>query len=106
MSFEVLPWTNLPFTQQVVQLSGRSYLIEAKWNSSYRYWTLDIYDGLRQPIIFGLKLVANIELLRRYQLENLPIGALGAILTGEGVERVGRNNIGDTVQLVYHDDNI
>ena len=84
-----------------IALEGRLYRMQIMWNSRHEFWTLNISDNQGNQILRGIKLVINYELIRRYKKEALPPGALIPIDVTEKLERIGRNDLGTNVQLVY-----
>lgn len=88
--------------EQTVVLSGRRYRLRSKWNTVHEYWSLDILDGSsNEPIITGLKVIVGVELLNRYNDERLPPGQLIAVDMSGSIQRIGRNDMGNRVQLIY-----
>lgn len=98
---QIIPWRNASSFRETVALDGRNYVIWAKWNSTYEFWTIDIRDQVFEPIIHGLKLVPGVELIRRYSNEKLPPGSLMAVDFSQDLERIGRSDMGREAGLVY-----
>jgi hypothetical protein len=72
-----------------------------KWNSRHEFWTLDIQTREAAALINGIKLVINYELIRRYEDPNLPPGAIIPLDSSGKLERIGRDDLGEDVKLVY-----
>lgn len=87
--------------RQEVVLDGRVYTLRAQWNTRHQYWSLDIQTGDRDPILSGLKLTPNWEIIGRYADERLPPGRLFVVDTTGRVEKIGRQDMGRAVELVY-----
>ncbi len=49
-----------------IALAGINYQFKLAWNSIANLWTLDIADANEVPIISGIPLVANTDLLEPY----------------------------------------
>lgn len=98
-----IQWRQFANFRQTVNLAGINYVFQVKWNSSYRYWTLDIFDINNNPITFGLKIVIGTELLTRYVNPLLPRGVLFA---SGNKERIEREDMGEFVDLTFvsHED--
>jgi len=108
---QIFAWRNdFSDFKQTVRLDNVLYTIRARWNTSREYWTLDIFDSSGLPIIYGQKIVLNTEIIRRYNDPRLPAGQIYPIdITnmndvypdGTVIARIGREDIGSTVFLVY-----
>jgi hypothetical protein len=53
-----------------IALAGTTYQMTLVWNDQTSSWTLDIADSLLNPIIQGIPLVANVDLLGPYAYMN------------------------------------
>lgn len=98
----VIPWPGeFSSFEQTVTLDGRLFRLHARWNTSHEYWSMDIIDDEDSPLVTGLKIVLGVELLNRYNDPRLPPGRLLAVDMSGAVTRIGRNDLGDRVQLAY-----
>lgn len=121
MAFLVVPTTVAfpEYTQRTV-LEGREYVLRFIYNEREGAWYLDISDSDENPLMLGMKLVADWNLLRRATDARLPTGELYAVdLAGSDQSEdvagrrailqiardPGRNDLGDDgrVELVYVD---
>ena len=96
----IIAWRPFADFRQQVALAGQAYILRTRWNSSFSYWTLDIFDIDNTPLIYGLKLTLGSELLLRYNNDVLPDGALLPVFSGT-LERIERDSMGETVNLVF-----
>lgn len=112
MSVRILTWRDLADFKQTVRLSGVSFILRARWNTSREFWTLDIFAADATPLILGQKLVLNTDILARYSDDRLPPGRIYAIDTtniaevsdgGEVIARIKRDDIGESVFIVYEE---
>jgi hypothetical protein len=91
------------FTQKT-RFEGRDFILKFAYNSREERYYLHIFDEQEEPILMGLKLVANWPLLRHYRYEpRLPPGELMAVdLTGDGSPPT-LNELGEgkRVELTY-----
>lgn len=84
-----------------IELDNRAYQMEVRWNSRKEFWTLDILTRDNIPIIRGLKMMPNVEMIRRYVDHKLPPGAIVPTdITGK-LEKIGRDDLEDKIKLVY-----
>lgn len=73
------------------------------WNERLERWVLYIYDAEENPLVLGLVLNINQELIRRFEIEGLPPGNL-ILYDAEGTEtECGRDDLGDRCKLLYQD---
>lgn len=100
---QIVPWRNLPNWQQEIVMDGIVYHLSFHWNSLNEFWSMDIYDRDQNPIILGIKLVVNYDVTSHYINENLFPGTLLVIDFSREVEVIGREDMGDRVQLIYQE---
>lgn len=107
---QIFTWRDLADFKQSVRIDNVLYTLRARWNTSREYWTLDIFDQLGEAILLGQKIVLNTEIIRRYNDPRLPAGFIFPIditnmnevmADGEVIARIGRDDIGTNVFLVY-----
>ena len=91
----------LPAQEMEVPLGGNVYRLTLRWNTRDVSWSLDIATRERVPLIDGLKLVLNHELLDRFADERLPDGYLIAFDSTGKKTTIERFDLGNTVQLVF-----
>jgi hypothetical protein len=104
MAIVQIPTWPDPYYLQKVRLDGRDFVLHFAFNQREDRWSLDIHDDEDEPIVQGLKLLANWPLLRHYRWnESLPPGELIVMdLTGDGAPP-GLDELGDgkRCQLIY-----
>lgn len=105
MAVLVIPTPNdQPYYSQKVRLDGRDYLFHVAYNEREDRRYLSIHDEEDEPLVSGIKIIANWPLLRSYRFEpRLPPGELMAIdLTGDD-SPPGLNELGEDrrVELNY-----
>lgn len=84
-----------------ITLDGEIFIFAIRWNTEYEYWTFDILDFASNPLIVGVKMIINYPLIRRYVSDVLPKGEIVAVDGSSKLERIGRTDLGDVVQLIY-----
>lgn len=65
-----------PCFEEVVSIDGIYYKFRFQWNSRDTCWLLNISDINDSPLICGIKLVINYELIRQYAALIMPKGYL------------------------------
>ena len=71
------------------------------WVERVERWHLSIYDASDVPLLMGLPLNVDTELLTRFEIEGLPFGKLFLYDQGGTSVECGRNDLGDRCQLIY-----
>ena len=103
MPSQVLPFDSTdPHYTVTVPLEGARYVFCLDWNAREEAWYLSINDLENEPILSGLRIVADWTPLRRFHyLDNIPPGEILILDTsGEGMDP-GRNDLGDRVLVLY-----
>lgn len=99
---QVIPFFNVnSYFREEVILDDVSYLLDFGWNERYQQWDLSILLPDETVILSGIKLVLNYQLFDTFEYLALPPGELYCVDTTEKETEVTRDNLGDTVQLVY-----
>lgn len=72
-----IPTLDLPYYSTRVRLDDREYTLEFWYSTRAERYYLHLRDGEELPLVFGLKLVANVPLLRFYHHKpGMPTGEL------------------------------
>lgn len=99
-----MPAYEIPLTPDAqtlnVNLAGTKYIFCLLWNTDSLSWNLDIEDHLGVPIVTGLALVADVDLLAPYTNLNF-----GGQLIAQTDDLPGANptyeNLGSTSHLYF-----
>ena len=59
-----------------VNLDNSNYYFKLTWNDRVEFWTLEIQDETQTPIVSGIKLVLNYDLIQDYKHLPVPLGGL------------------------------
>jgi len=98
----IVPFRDFASFDQEVQLDDIPYRIKFDYNVRYGFWTMSFDTRDSIPIISGIKLVLNYQLLEQYQGRGgLPNGELYVIDTTEEETKINRNNIIEPLAIVY-----
>lgn len=83
------------------ELEGVSYSFEFRWNEREEAWFLTLGDGEGVPLVAGLRVVVDFDLLSYARGERVPSGYLFALDTqGEHIDP-GFEDLGRRVQMHY-----
>lgn len=82
-------------------LDGNVYRLGFRWNWRDSSWSMDIQTRNRVPLLDGLKVVLNYELIGRFVDERLPDGFIVALDSTRRLEGIGRFDLGNTVPLLF-----
>lgn len=100
-TFEIPITANDPSFKIRTILEGVQLVFRFDWNGRDIRWNISIYDTSENPLVLGLPLNINTELLERFEIAGLPPGLLMLYDTsGKNVE-AGRDDLGDRCKLVY-----
>lgn len=88
------------FTEEII-LDNTPYRFLFNWNTRGEYWTLSIADRDETPLVSGIKLVMDFELLGTFPGHGLPPGELYVIDPSGELAKAGRNDFEDKVSLIY-----
>lgn len=92
--------TGYPAISQEIELDGRLYGLALRWNEREEVWYLTLSDQAGAPIVAGVRVVVDWDLLRKCVDARRPPGTLMAVdSTGEGDP--GLSDLGDRVKIVY-----
>ena len=86
-----------------VELDGKSYQFDFRWNGRTATWMFDIYDETQTAVQLGVPFNLNIQLLRQNVRENRPPGRFVGI-AAEGVIAATRFDLGVDNAFLYIDE--
>lgn len=105
MALFVIPTSaGVPYYSQKTNLEGREFVLRFSYNERIERWYLGIFDEEETPLLQGLKLLANVPLLRHYRHDpRLPPGELMALTTDGSGEPPTLNELGPgrRAELIY-----
>lgn len=76
-------------------------VLRFEWNGRENRWTLHILDAQENPLLMGLVLNINSELIERFEIPGLPPGLLVLYDTSDKNQECGRNDLGKRCVLMY-----
>lgn len=100
----LIPTSSDPDYEQVTTLDGTTYRLRFIWNQRSEFWTLNLYDVEGDPIVTGIKIVNDIDLLKRQTKDTIPPGAIVAIDTNDTGVPPGLEDLGSRILLVYYEE--
>lgn len=104
MATLVVPVTTDPFQSFRIRLDGTDYLLSLAYNQREDRIYLSLADDEENPIVSGIKVLANFPLLFRHRYDTrVPPGELMAVDTTTDGSPPGLGELGEglRVQLVY-----
>ena len=102
MAIEIykIPLANIP-QRFLISLGGRSLRIENRYNSEARGWTISLFDGDTDAVIFtNMPLVTGTDLLRQYKHLGL-VGKLFVLTDGDNNAVPTEKSLGVDSNLYY-----
>ena len=98
----IIPFSPFPSFRQTLSLEDVSYTFEFNWNTRGLFWSMSIYDNSSNPIVEGVVIVLNYDLLEQYQSRDVPPGKLYAIDTAGKKNRIEYEDMfNGRITLVY-----
>lgn len=97
-----IPLENVtPSFTELVFLEGINLKFWFYWNAREEIWNLSILDVNDNPLLMGIKLISNYELILQHPTLAIPRGSLFLWDTsGEG-DSAGYNDLGTRHKLIY-----
>jgi hypothetical protein len=75
MAYLLIPVrTDLPAYEFSITLESVIYILSFEWNDRGQFWTMDILDQDQNYLVAGIRMVSEINLLRRFKNTKLPAG--------------------------------
>lgn len=99
--------TKLPVTSDspdyefFTDLDTVTFLFRFKWIDRMNQWVLSVFDDQLSPVFEGWALVLGIDYIRLSADTRFPGGELRLVNYESEFTECGRNDLGETCQLVY-----
>lgn len=84
-----------------VILEGIQLILRIDWIERELRWMLSIYNAQETPLLLGLPMNINTELIERFEIDGLPPGKLLFYDSTGGSIEAGRDDLGDRAKLIY-----
>ena len=95
--------SDLPAYQFGIDLDGVNFKFSFRFNTRMGRWLWDILDTEENPILMGVPLLVNLDLIGRYKIEELPLGSFICINETGTSNNPGRYDLGNNVKLLYEE---
>ena len=87
-----------------VELDGKTWYFNTRWNDAAKYWTLSIFNADRKLMLAGLPILRGTDMLHLYKYMDIPQKPLRAIMTVSDPENPSRYDFRDgKAKLIYED---
>jgi len=96
-----IPLRVFPSYTQVVNLEGKQYKLKVDYNQSHDFYTIGFYTVDDVPIVTGIKVVRDYNVLRPYASVELPQGMLFFTDLSGTVDRIGYEDVESLVAGLY-----
>lgn len=97
----IIPFRDLPAFRETVVLDGETFILDFQYNTRAEFWTMSLFSRDAAPLLTGVKVVLSYELIQRYGTRSLPAGQVVAIDITDILERIKRDDLPESVELVY-----
>lgn len=75
--------------------------MQMQWNSRVERWHLDILDSNENPLLMGIPMNIDTELIDRFEIPGLPPGKLVLFDTSLKGAECGSEELGERCKLIY-----
>lgn len=82
-------------------LDGIELVLKIDWNDRAQRFQLSIFDANESPLVEGLCLNVDTEILRKYTIDGLPTGKLFLYDTSGTHSECGLDDLGERCKLTY-----
>ena len=104
MIYEEIPTYTDQYQSLDISIGGKAYTIKLKWNYSFKFWSIDMFDRDQGAVLYGVKLVKNTPLIHRFAISDLPTyGDILCVDTGNNAEEPTLDGLGVRFKLLYVD---
>ena len=86
-----------------VDMGGALYRLGINWNTRGEFWTLDLMAADDTPIVMGIRIVPDWDLLGRFADPRLPAGRIYCVDQSGAGSPPGYTDLGGRVVLAYVD---
>jgi hypothetical protein len=103
----IIPFTEYPSVSKEIVIDDISYIFSFVWNTRMEAWTLSIYTIENEPILVGIKLVLNYELIRMYRHLDIPQGEMYVIDITDNETKIAYDDFtssGRNLILAYYEE--
>jgi len=101
----LIPFREPPQWREQIQLSGTIYFLRFRWNALNEFWSMDVLTADESPIVLGVKIVNNWNLLEQYSMLEKPLGEILCQSVIGSFEKLKRYDMTIASQLVYYEEN-
>jgi len=88
--------------REQINFDGTIYVLFFNWNALNEFWTLSIYDQNLNPIVYSIKIVTQYNLTEQIVQSGMPEGEILCQNIVGIFEKIKRNDLGLTNELVYY----
>ena len=99
---QIIPFKEPSFWREQLTLDDEIFVFYFKWNALNAFWVMDIYNRDEEPIIVGIKIVPNYDLLAAYNTNAQPKGNIICQNIVGTFDEIGRFDMSQKFELVYY----
>lgn len=90
-----------PHLKLRVILDNIQVVMQIDWNDEDSRWQISISDANENPLVMGLAMNINEELIQRFSITGLPLGQLVFLNTTGKDDEAGIDDLGNKCRLFY-----
>lgn len=84
-------------------LDGTQYVLKLDWNDRFERWSLSIFDESEVPLLMGIPLHINSDVVGRFEIEGLPLGQFMLFDNSLKGDEATRDSLGNRTSLLYEE---
>jgi hypothetical protein len=100
---QIIPFKEPAQWREQIELTGTNYILRFKWNAINQFWSMDVLDIDDNPIVLGVKVVVNWNLLEQYSMLEKPQGDILCQNIVGGFQKLGRFDMSEIAELLYYE---
>lgn len=97
-----IPFRNESSFREQIQLDGEIFFLNFSWNALNEFWTFDVFNIDENPIIYGVKIVADFPLLTFVRSAQMPKGNFICQNIVRGDDVIKRFDMNQKFSLFYY----
>jgi len=92
---------DLPAYTFQIDLEGKLYTFTFRYNERMDRWLMDIADENENPLLSGIVILTDYNLIERFKDDALPPGEFFALDESGEQKYAGREDLGNDIKLFY-----
>lgn len=92
---------SIPSLKQRMILDDVEVVMRFDWNSRNETWHISFYDSVENPLLVGIPLFVNYDIIGRFIIDGMPPGQILCYDTSGQNMEAGLDDLGDRCKVYY-----